>query len=303
MGNKDQTKRFDQVSTETFDPIINRSVSPFSDTKPEPMVPWVLDFHIGKRLLQLQVHERMIIGRGESGTGAPDVDLDPLDAHEHGVSRRHAILLTRERFLTIRDLNSTNGTFINGLRLQRSQDVPLEHGDRLQFGKLEMQLMFAVLPPHKHAFADSDYRTLKPVIPGDGKHVFVVEDDREVALTYQMMLRAYGYRVSVAQNLAEARTVLSKYIPDAVVTDLQLKSGGDNLDGLKVLRALKRYSEENGSPPIPCLVVSGQIDQRVREQAVEAGATLFLPKPVRVDEIAVRVGMLIQQVRAIARSR
>jgi CheY-like chemotaxis protein len=278
-----------------------KPASPFGDKNAAPIIPWVLDLHIGdQHLIQVQVREQMVIGRG-AGAGAADVDLTPYADEEHGVSRRHAILLARSRFLTIRDLGSTNGTYVNGLPLKANQDVPLEHGDVVTFGRLETRLMFAVLPPHKRAFAGSDYQTLKPVHPGTGKHVLIVEDDADVALAYQMMLRTSGYRVTAAPDPTAAAEVLMDSTPDAIILDVHLSRDGGDFGGLDVLHLLQNRTQQTGYR-VPTIVVSGAVDEYHRKQATEAGATLFLPKPVRVDELAVRVGMLIQQMGGSART-
>lgn len=51
------------------------------------------------------------------------------------VSRRHAELFFREGSWVLVDLDSTNGTFLNGTRVQRSQLLP---GDTLAFGRERM---------------------------------------------------------------------------------------------------------------------------------------------------------------------
>jgi S1-C subfamily serine protease len=55
----------------------------------------------------------------------PDRDLD--------VSSRHATVLLQGEIFILRDLGSTNGTFVNGKRL--AADHVIAHGDEIQFGK------------------------------------------------------------------------------------------------------------------------------------------------------------------------
>ncbi len=269
------------------------STKPFSDDQPTPSIPWVLDIWVDEALLQVKVREQLIIGRG-TGAGAPDVDLTAFRAEQNGVSRRHAIIVARQRFLTIRDLGSTNGTHVNNLPLPADQEVPLEHDDVVTFGSLETRLAFAVLPPHTRASADSNYETLRPQIPGAGQHVLIIEDDDEVALAYQLMLRSYGFRVSVASEPEEAAIVCESALPDAVVLDLHLQHSGNGYGGLDVLHWLQHRMAEVGYR-VPVIVVTGLVDEEHRYHALEAGATVFLNKPVRVDELAIRVGTLIAQ--------
>lgn len=53
---------------------------------------------------------------------------------EDGVSRRHALLLLSEDVLYVEDLASTNGTYINGVRLRSGEPMPLADGDILAIG-------------------------------------------------------------------------------------------------------------------------------------------------------------------------
>lgn len=52
------------------------------------------------------------------------------------VSRIHARFTERESGIYVTDLNSTNGTFKNGLRLDPNETVLIEQGDELRFGKM-----------------------------------------------------------------------------------------------------------------------------------------------------------------------
>lgn len=55
------------------------------------------------------------------------------------VSREHAELAVVERGILLRDLGSTNGTFVNGVRIQ--QPCTVHHGDLLQFGQFVFRVV------------------------------------------------------------------------------------------------------------------------------------------------------------------
>jgi hypothetical protein len=55
---------------------------------------------------------------------------------DDSVSRLHARIFTENQVIYLEDLNSTNGTFKNGLRLQPYEKRRLEEGDEIRFGKL-----------------------------------------------------------------------------------------------------------------------------------------------------------------------
>lgn len=52
------------------------------------------------------------------------------------ISRIHAQLTNREGGIYVTDMNSMNGTFKNGLRLEPNETVLIEQGDELRFGRM-----------------------------------------------------------------------------------------------------------------------------------------------------------------------
>ncbi len=69
------------------------------------------------------VKDDLSIGRSSES----DILLDDIT-----VSRHHAIIEKKENVFTIKDLESLNGTYLNGLIAGQS---PLKNGDRIQIGK------------------------------------------------------------------------------------------------------------------------------------------------------------------------
>jgi len=90
-----------------------------------PTVP-VLVFEAGQRAgSELPVGEEIVFGRDP---GVADVILD----EDTEVSRRHATFSPAGSGLTVQDLASTNGTFVNGQRLAGT--TALQNGDRVEIG-------------------------------------------------------------------------------------------------------------------------------------------------------------------------
>ncbi len=87
--------------------------------------------------------DEYLIGRRDTASGiAPDLDLTGYGALERGVSRVHAALRRGEDVLSIVDLGSANGTFLNGQRLAAHQPRLLRDGDEIRLGKLVMHIYF-----------------------------------------------------------------------------------------------------------------------------------------------------------------
>ena len=69
----------------------------------------------------------------------PDVDLTPYDGDQRGISRRHARISVLPEGAFIEDLNSTNFTFVNRLRLQPGKKDALNNGDEIRLGLLLLE--------------------------------------------------------------------------------------------------------------------------------------------------------------------
>ncbi|WPP88189.1 FHA domain-containing protein [Acinetobacter pittii] len=81
---------------------------------------------------EINVDRDMLVGRHQ------DADV-LLQAAE--ISRRHAALLLKDQALWVQDLNSSNGTFVNDIRIE--QEKQLHDGDIVQFASFK----FSVLAP------------------------------------------------------------------------------------------------------------------------------------------------------------
>lgn len=79
------------------------------------------------------------IGRYDASTkSSPEVDLGALD-EKKTTSRRHARITRREgRFFLQEDVGTSNGTFVNGTRIQPGVEHELTDGDQLRFGVVEL---------------------------------------------------------------------------------------------------------------------------------------------------------------------
>jgi hypothetical protein len=80
-------------------------------------------------------NDTALIGRGNRKQGVdPEIDLG-IHPADRGVSTQHAVLRMHGSVLTITDLGSTNGTYLNGdNRLAEGEETPLANGDRIHIG-------------------------------------------------------------------------------------------------------------------------------------------------------------------------
>lgn len=85
----------------------------------------------------------VVIGRQPRQDDPPvTVDLEPFDGHDLGVSRHHCMMKTINDNLVIVDLDSINGTFVNGDRALPTKRYNLVNGDTITVGRLSLEIRF-----------------------------------------------------------------------------------------------------------------------------------------------------------------
>lgn len=85
----------------------------------------------------------IILGREQTTLLArDDINLDPYNARERGVSRRHAQIYAFNGKLFIEDLNSSNGTSLNGEELEPNKPHRLRDGDEIMLGRMMVWVNF-----------------------------------------------------------------------------------------------------------------------------------------------------------------
>lgn len=83
------------------------------------------------------------IGRRDPSTGiAPDVDLTAYAGYRMGVSRNHVVIKMKEQQLEVYDQGSSNGSMLNGSRLEPYKPQTLRNGDELVLGKMSLRVTF-----------------------------------------------------------------------------------------------------------------------------------------------------------------
>ncbi|NJN65521.1 MAG: FHA domain-containing protein, partial [Chloroflexaceae bacterium] len=80
-----------------------------------------------------------LVGRADPVSNFyPDIDLSPYGALQAGVGRRHVRIQLQGAEIFVEDLDSTNGTFLNGQRLLPHTPCPLKHGDEMRLGAMAL---------------------------------------------------------------------------------------------------------------------------------------------------------------------
>ncbi len=93
-------------------------------------------------ILPLGDKREFTLGRAsENQPIMPDIDLTPYKAYANGVSRIHAVIKRKDNQVSVMDLDSSNGTYMNNERLKPNVETPIDNNDILSLGKLKIQLL------------------------------------------------------------------------------------------------------------------------------------------------------------------
>jgi DNA-binding response OmpR family regulator len=120
------------------------------------------------------------------------------------------------------------------------------------------------------------------------KKILVVEDDGDVRLGYNVLLKAHHYDTFFAADGLAALSEARKHEPDLIILDLGLPLG----DGFVVLERLRANTY---FALIPVVVVSARDIHGNKERALKAGARAFIHKPWNDDELLRIIGRLLGQ--------
>jgi pSer/pThr/pTyr-binding forkhead associated (FHA) protein len=83
------------------------------------------------------------IGRADKASdNIPDLDLGTFHGAELGVSRYHAEIVFTDGKYFLKDMGSSNGTWINESKIQPYRQIALSDGDQVRFGHFTLLLKF-----------------------------------------------------------------------------------------------------------------------------------------------------------------
>lgn len=94
--------------------------------------------------IRIDISLMMVIGRKDSiRDHEVNVDLTDFNASKAGVSRYHAVLLALDNYIYLKDIDSLNGSLLNGKRMTPSREYIIMDRDIVAFGNLEFRIEFA----------------------------------------------------------------------------------------------------------------------------------------------------------------
>jgi two-component system response regulator RegA len=110
----------------------------------------------------------------------------------------------------------------------------------------------------------------------DQKAILIVEDDEVLANSLGRSFERRDYKVRIASNTKEARSILKKFYPCCAVVDLKMP--GES--GLELVKYLHEFDKA-----MKIVMVTGYASITTTIEAIKFGACYYLAKPANVDMI------------------
>lgn len=115
--------------------------------------------------------------------------------------------------------------------------------------------------------------------------VLVVDDDEAVRNTMNEYIQAAGYNSEAVSCAEEALEILQKDEFQVIITDINLPAMG----GLELTKSIRQNNDSD------VIVMTGYGDDYSYEEAINIGASDFVIKPVRLEELLLRLKRVLKE--------
>jgi two-component system OmpR family response regulator len=121
-----------------------------------------------------------------------------------------------------------------------------------------------------------------------GKKILVVEDELSIrTLVCRFLSSKHNYQVQSAEDGKTALTLFKQFDPDLVILDINLP----DTSGAQLRQAMQE------STNVCVLMLTSQDDQGSRLRMLSQGADDYMTKPFDLEELAVRVEVILRRIR------
>jgi two-component system KDP operon response regulator KdpE len=113
----------------------------------------------------------------------------------------------------------------------------------------------------------------------DKPRILIVDDEPQIGRVMRTGLSTHGFEVRVAADGEAALDLFNDWHPALVITDLSMP----NMGGLEFCRRVRLTSD------VPLIVLSVKSEERIKVEALDAGADDYVTKPFGMDELVARI--------------
>lgn len=115
--------------------------------------------------------------------------------------------------------------------------------------------------------------------------ILIVDDDHAIRNSIQEFLTILDYKTYTAQSAEDALAFLKTYHVDVIITDIIM----NGMDGLEMTKLVKDNYDTD------VIVITGYTGDYSYEEAINKGADDFIFKPVRFEELLLRLKRVLRE--------
>ena len=119
-------------------------------------------------------------------------------------------------------------------------------------------------------------------------HILIVDDEPNIVMSLEFLMRKNGYQVGIARNGTEALAAIEQTPFDLVLLDVMMP----DVDGYQVCQQLRQRPDLAHTKVIFLSAKSREADV---QRGYEAGADLYIPKPFSTRQLMEKVRELLSQ--------
>jgi PAS domain S-box-containing protein len=167
---------------------------------------------------------------------------------------------------------------------------------RLMGGEIEVRsragegslFSFEIEMPSSQHEAEPFEQLMAPIgYEGERRRILVVDDMRQNRAMLMEELSTLGFQVAEAANGVEALEATTWFRPDLIVMDLTMPIMG----GLEATQRLRQLADTGR---VPIIATSASATAETERRSLDAGANLFIAKPIRESVLLQAIASLLQ---------
>jgi len=116
--------------------------------------------------------------------------------------------------------------------------------------------------------------------------ILVVDDEEYIREMLNLMLQLNGFQVEEAEDGKDALRILQSTKPDIIILDVMMPK----MDGISLCKALRNTPE---TAKLPIIMLSGKTQMNAEKAGLEAGANLYMFKPMKIMELIANIRLLL----------
>ena len=117
-------------------------------------------------------------------------------------------------------------------------------------------------------------------------NILIVDDEPNIVMSLEFLMRKNGYQVGIARNGTEALAAIAATPYDLVLLDVMMP----DVDGYQVCRQLRQHPDRADTKVIFLSAKSREVDV---QKGYEVGADLYIPKPFSTRQLMEKVRELL----------